>query len=1217
MSELNLGQTRSDYQLRLKSLEIQGYKSFANKVEFAFDEGITAVVGPNGSGKSNVADAIRWVLGEQSYSNLRGKKTEDMIFSGSDGRPRLGLAAVTLMLDNADKWLPLDFSEVTISRRAYRSGENEYFLNGSRVRLKDVTELLAKSGLSRQTYTVIGQGTIDRVLSLHAEERRKLFEEAAGITFHRQKRAETLAKLEATRANLLRINDIIKEIEPRMQHREKQAQRAHEYNRLMIHLDGLLRVWYGFRWGQGQQHLREAKTRLRESEAILTAQREQFAELERDLISLRAKQTELRANLGSWYTESNQLRSQAEAVQRELAVSEERARQYLAQREEILAELEPLTENLEAQKCQIVEAETTLQAINEELGQAEETLHAVQQQLDKHQARRQDRLVRQSTAEKQIRQLATAQTERQTHLAQFEERRATLLAERENYETEISRLTGEQEALQAKQAELMAELTNLEADLIIFETQQAQQRDKSSQLDQAAEQLKGQMAALQRQEDALKARQDLLGKLRSDMSGYFEGVKAVLQPEAGVSGLIGTVSQVMQVPPDLEIAVEAALGGRLQDVVVETFADAEAAIAYLKESHSGRATFLPLDTIRPGQVLDAPNTPGIIGLAAELVTVEPRLRSIVELTLNRTLVVEDLPAARRAFATLQGGFQIVTREGELMRSGGSVSGGRDKRNKGQEGTFLAREREWRALPGQLAEVSQAYQQLSSQLADTHELAASVKKQMQTLINQQQQISLQRQETQAAAEKVGRLLAQLANSIKWQQELQTKADAELNRLNQREVETQQEMARLEQERQTAEATAHQLAEEAQALSAETLLAELSQARATVVAIQGRQRSQQTLLSNQQAAQQQLSRQIESKQTRAKSLALERELLLKQQEALQTRSQEFSSQLAQFTSQIETTEQQVAELAAQQAQLEQTETHARQRLQRLEVEHNRVSLEAARRQDELDNLERQIQADLGLVNLEMADEQVGQPVLPMRPLVSDLPVVEELPPGVEEDVVRLKVQVRRLGNINLDAPREYAELRERYDFLTSQMADLEAAAADLKEVIDKLDQAMEEAFTTTFQQVAKEFQHYFTTLFGGGEAQLLLTDPDNLIDTGVDIVARPPGKRLQSLALLSGGERSLTAQALIFALLKISPTPFVIFDEVDAMLDEANVSRFRDALIALARDIQFIVITHNRKTIEAANTIYGISMGDDSVSQVYSLKIDEWVEDEVVR
>jgi chromosome segregation protein len=1201
--------------MRLKSLEVQGYKSFASKVEFAFDEGITAVVGPNGSGKSNVADAIRWVLGEQSYSNLRGKKTEDMIFSGSDGRPRLGLASVTLVLDNTDKWLPLDFSEVTISRRAYRSGENEYFLNGSRVRLKDVSELLAKSGLSRQTYTVIGQGTIDRVLSLHAEERRKLFEEAAGITFHRQKRAETLGKLEATRANLLRLNDIVKEIEPRMHHREKQAQRAQEHNLLITHLDGLLRVWYGYRWGQGQQQLHDAALRLRESEARLKSQRDQFTALEQEIGALRARQTELRGHLGGWYSDNNRLHSQAETIQRELAVSEERARQYLAQREEILAELELLTADLEAQKCRISETEAALHLVNQELAQAEAALAAVQQQLDARQSQRHSLLARQTAAEKQARHLASQLAEQEARLAQIEERRSALLADRAQAETEISRLTKEQTGWQTRQEQLAADLAVLAADLTLLEQQQIEQRQAVSQLDQAAEQLKSQMAVLQRQEDNLKARQDLLSKWRSDMSGYFEGVKAVLQPEAGLSGLLGTISQIMQVPPDLEVAIEAALGGRLQEVVVESFAAAEKAIAYLKKSRSGRATFLPLDTLRPGSALSLPKTPGVVGLASVLVMVEPRLRPVIEAALNRTVIVEDLPAARRAFAALQGGFQIVTREGELMRSGGSVTGGRDKRNKGQEATFLAREREWRELPEQLAAANQAFQTLSSQLADVHEQAAAIKRHIQHRADEQRQKSTGRQEVQASADKASRDLEQIARSLNWQQELLGKAGAELERLDQRQTAARQEIAQLEQQRQAAEETTRQLAEEATAFSTETLLTELSQARANAATIQGRQRSQQALLANQRAAQQQLSRQIESKHSRAQTLAAERENLLQQQQALQARSQQFAGQLGQFTSQIESTEQQVAELLARQGQLEQSESQARQRLQRSEAEHSRLALEAARRQDELDIVQRQIQDDLGLVSLEMSDEQIGQPVLPISPLVSNLPVVEELPPGVEEDVRRLKVQVRRLGSINPDAPREYAELRQRYNFLTGQMADLEAAAAGLREIIHKLDQAMEESFTATFQQVAKEFQRYFRALFGGGEAQLLLTDPDNMIDTGVDIAARPPGKRLQSLALLSGGERSLTAQALIFALLRTSPTPFVIFDEVDAMLDEANVSRFRDALAALADDIQFIVITHNRKTIEAARTLYGISMGDDSVSQVYSLKVDEWVEEGV--
>lgn len=1200
--------------MHLKSLEVQGYKSFANKMELIFDEGITAVVGPNGSGKSNVADAIRWVLGEQSYSSLRGKKTEDMIFSGSDGRARLGMAAATLVLDNADRWLPLDFSEVTISRRAYRSGENEYYLNGSRVRLKDVNEVLAKSGLRRQTYTVIGQGTIDRVLSLHADERRKLFEEAAGITFHREKRADTLAELEDTRGNLLRLNDIVKEIEPRLKRLEKQAERAEEYARLVKDLESVLRIWYGYRWRQSQRQLQQAKERLRESEIAVEKQRRELHQTENETTHLRANQTEVRSQLGTWYSENNQLHSQAEAIERELAVNEERARQFAAQRAEILDELKPLEANLEAQRLQIVETQASLEAINRELAEANAATQAAQQQLDAHQAQQQEILSRQTAAEKQMRRLEAAQTERQARLTQFAERREALQTDSTAYQAEITKLSEQQQELQAKQSQLADELSTHEGELLALETRQTQLRDQLAQLNQAAEKLKEQMAVLERKEDALKARQDLLGKLRDDMSGYYGGVRAVLQAEARLSGIVGPVSQILQVPPELELALETALGSRLQDVVVNTFADAEGAIAYLKETRRGRATFLPLDTIHSGPPVTVPKVPGVIGLASELVTVEARLRPIAESTLNRTVVVDDLPAARRAFAAMKGGFQIVTREGEVMRSGGAVTGGQTKR-KGEEGTFLAREREWRELPGQIAHLVQTRQDYSAQLADRHDEAAGIRKQLESSVQTQQQTQARRQELQKVADKVGRALEQTESSIGWQRDLETKAKAELDGLEQRQVETEREIATLEQEKQAAVDTVQKLAAEAKAFSAEQLLSELSQARATLTTVQGRQKSQQTILANQQNTLQQLSSQIKNKQARAESLVSEREQLLVQQQTFQSRREAFTGRLDEFTQQIEGAEKQLAELDQRLAELEKTEANLRNRLHWLETEHSRASLEAARRQDEIDHLQQQIQDDLGLVNLQMSEDQIGQPVLPIRPLVSDLPVVEELPPGVEEDVKRLKVQTRRLGNINPEAPREYEELRERYNFLTGQMDDLETAAANLKEVIGKLDVAMQESFAETFEKVAKEFQRYFKALFGGGEAQLQLTDPENLIDTGVEVVARPPGKRLQSLALLSGGERSLAAQALIFALLRISPTPFVIFDEVDAMLDEANVSRFRDALTALARDIQFIVITHNRKTIEAASTIYGISMGNDSVSQAYSLKIEDWVTEKV--
>ncbi len=1198
----------------LKSLEVQGYKSFANKIELVFDEGITAVVGPNGSGKSNVADAIRWVLGEQSYSTLRGKRTEDMIFSGSDGRARLGMASATLVLDNTDKWLPLDFSEVTISRRAYRSGDNEYYLNGSRVRLRDVAELLAKGGLSRQTYTVIGQGTIDRVLSLHAQDRRQLFEEAAGITFQRKKRADALRKLESTQGNLLRLHDIVKEIEPRLRRLGKQAERAGEYVLIKSHLDGLLRVWYGYKWHQAQIDLKDATARLHESETIVEKQQGDVRTLNQEINALRIEQTETRAGLSLWYSKNNQLNKQSEAVQRELAVNEERARQYAAQREEILDELKPLTANLDAQRRQVEQAEAALQQITQELGQAEAVMQKVQVQLDAHQAERQVVVLQQEDAETRSRQLSNDLARRQARLTQLNERRQTLRAEHDTHTAELEKLSGQQTSLEEKQAQLTATLTELEGELLALETQQNEQRDTASRLNQSAEDLKNQMAILNRQEDALKARQDVLDKLRNDMSGYFAGVRAVLQPEAELNGIVGTISRLIQAPPELEVALETAWGGRLQDVVVDTFANAEAAIAHLKQNRAGRATFLPLDTVRPGRPADVPDTPGVVGLASALVSIsQERLRPIVELTLNRTIITDDLPAARQAFKAMQGGFQIVTRNGELMRSGGAVTGGRTGGKKGQEGTFLAREREWRELPDQISEVVRKHNTLSTRLADNHEQATSIKKALQALLDQHQQKSRRRQEVRAVADKASRALEQLAAGIEWQQDLQTKAEIELAQIDEGQAGTEIEIEQLTLAQQEAETEFRRLTDEVQSLSAESLQAEAGQAGHRLETVKARRRSQQSLLDSHQTTAGQLAAQIENKRARAESLGAERATLLAQQQALQGRSREFEDQLGTLGEKIKVAEKELAELEAGQLQLEHDESDQRQRLHRLEMDYNRASLESARCQDELDNLQRHIHEDLGLVNLEMSEEQIGQPVLPIRPMVTDLPPVEELPPGVEEDVNRLKVQMRRLGNINLDAPREYEEQTERHTFLTDQISDLEAAVADLREVISKLDTAMEEAFTATFSEVAKEFSRYFNALFGGGEAKLLLTEPDNLIDTGVDIVVRPPGKRLQSMALLSGGERSLTAQALIFALLQISPTPFVIFDEVDAMLDEANVSRFRDALSNLAQDIQFIIITHNRKTIEAADTLYGVSMGDDSVSQIYSLKIDEWVED----
>jgi chromosome segregation protein len=1197
--------------MRLKTLELQGYKSFATKTVFQFDQGITAVVGPNGSGKSNVADALRWALGEQSYSTLRGKRTEDMIFSGSDGRARLGMAQATLILDNSDGWLPVDFTEVTIVRRAYRDGQNEYLLNGNRVRLRDINELLAASGLSRRTYTVIGQGLVDAALSLRAEERRTLFEEAAGITLHRSKRADSLQKLDATQSNLLRVHDIVSEIEPRLRYLERQAERAAQHQTISAQLKDLLYTWYGYRWGRGQQRLHEARLVATKSQQALDAHLEKLEHFSLQITELRTRQTQLRAQLGEWHRISSRLHNEAEALQRDLAVGEERARLLSAQRDELLSEIEPLQVARKAAEERVSNAQAGMAQIENDLEAARSQVERFRARLNAHQAERQALLDRQSQAESEVRELSGRIAGHQARIAQLDERRLQLGRETEEGQNTIAAHRQRQASLGEQLAEKDTWLQKLEANLDDLDRQQKERLTAIQNLGAQAGDLEEEIASSRRRLEALRARQDLLTRMQQDLTGFYEGVRAVLKAardRTTLGGVIGTVAQLLRVPTDLETSIETALGGHLQDIVVETWADAEKAIAHLKITHGGRATFLPLDTLRPPEPIKPPDTTGILGIASDLVTYDARLAPVARLLLGRTMVVEDLPAARRALSGMRGGFQIVTQAGEMVRSGGSVSGGSVSRDKAGGG-FLAREREWRELPATIADQEKRQQAVQSQLEENRRSQADNQHALEELTHHQADLQRTQASLQRERESLAREIERADEAIQWQESLLMRLKAEQTDLGQSEERLRVEIDDFQRAQTRAQELSRELAGQASSLTAEALLTDLSQAQTALAVIEGRRESQRAAQESHESGLAELKARIGAKDRRAEELLQERESLVARLVNQRDQVSHLNDQIVEMTARIEPAEEELSTLEAQQTAFEAEESQSREIRHRLETEHSRQSLDFGRRQDELEMLRRQIEDDLGLVEVELSEDQVGQPYLPLHPLISQLPVVEELPEGVENDVRRLKVQLGRLGSVNPNAPKEFDELRTRHEFLTSQMADLEKAAADLRQVIAELDRLMEQEFSETFEAVAKEFKSYFKQLFDGGEARLVLTDPENITDTGVDIVARPPGKRPQSLNMLSGGERALTAAALIFALLKVSPTPFCVLDEVDAMLDEANVGRFRQKLQELAEEIQFIVITHNRRTIEAANTIYGVSMGDDSVSRVISLKLDE--------
>ncbi|TEU16239.1 MAG: chromosome segregation protein SMC [Anaerolineales bacterium] len=1196
--------------MRVKDLELQGYKTFAFKTEFVFGEGITAIVGPNGSGKSNIADAVRWVLGEQSYKTLRGKSTVDMIFSGSESRPRMGMAQAALTLDNSDGWLPVEFSEVTIARRAYRSGENEYLLNGNRVRLRDITELLATGGLSRRTYTVIGQGLVDTALSLRPEERRALFEEAAGVTVHQAKRDNAIAKLEATQQNLLRVNDIISEIGPRLERLKRQAERAQEYAQLSQELEGLLRLWYGYQWRQGQKALRQSRSKAREQRTQLEGRRKELAELEQRIAQVRAQQAEKREQLSQWHRESSTLHAEAEKLQRGLAVCQERKRLLSQQREEILHEITPLEVNREAQQERIAQIEEELSRIEGQLKESAAQIQEVQKQLDHHEGQRQALVERLAALRQQAFELSTGLADRQNRLIQLDERREELRGEREGHQQAIA---GQEAQKAIAEEHLQAVKGQLDALQAQVQALVAQREDKEREIEAGQErqaQLQASLAEIQRQEERLLARQELLARMREEMAGYQSGVRRVMQAAGTgqLSGIVGTVVSLIEVPAELEAAIEMALGTHGQDIVIETWADAEAAIGFLKQTGRGRATFLPLDTVRSPEPISLPQETGVLGLAVELIGCETQLCPALNVLLGRAIVVEDLGTARRILGQVTRDsypYQIVTLAGEMVHSNGTITGGATEE---QGGGLLAHEREWRELPDRLADVGQKRQELEEQGQRAAEAYQQLLAMLANLEDRGSELRAASEARAAEADAAERQIERLAQEIEWRRGLERQLDDEMAALDEKETDIGQEMESLKADQASIQEEGAALEEQLETMTGDDLYEQLTQLKTALAVTEQSCEDRRTILRSHQANLQHLEGQIAAKQERADELAQEGKALAIQIEELQAREEELSGQIQALAELIEPTEVELVELEGQQVALESEESDFRSRLQRYETIYSQAALDMERRRDDLLSLRQQIQNDLGLVELEMTDLMPGQPPLPLKPLVSTLPSIDELPEGLEDEIQRLKIQLKRAGSINPNAPTEYAEALERHTFLTTQVEDLEQASSSLRQVIAELDQLMEADFRETFEAVAAEFKECFTTLFGGGAAKLVLTDPENLMETGIDIVVRPPGKRQQSLALLSGGERSLTAVALIFAILKASPTPFCILDEVDAMLDEVNVGRFRKMLQELADRTQFVVITHNRGTIEAANTIYGVSMGEDSVSKVISLKLE---------
>lgn len=1199
---------------RLRSLELHGYKTFATRTEFLFADTITAIVGPNGSGKSNIADAIRWVLGEQSYTLLRGKRTEDMIFSGSELRPRAGMASATIVFDNTDGWLPIDFSEVAITRRAYRDGENEYLINGQRVRLKDVSELLAQSGLAERTYTVIGQGLVDAALALKAEERRRLFEEAAGIGLHRSRKEEALKRLETTRRNLERVEDILAELQPRLRSLERQARRAQEYEQVKADLHLVLHDWYGYHWHHAQRDLTNALAAVRRQETQLEKARSNHLDLNRELESVRKQIFTTREQLSTLHGQLAELHSRREALSRDLAVKDERLSSLDKQSLDIQNEISRLEAEVRYYQDRFETAQSELRRHEQEAEEIRAQLTSAQQQLQDRKKERNEAEQTLQEARRVVSELVAQQTILQARLlekkAQVERQEGELAA----YLSNLSHLQLEESGAQERLHQATERLTAASKAVDEAKMALSDLQEELKKLELTRKQVLENLSDYQATSAKLKAQLGVLEQAEETLSGYASGARVLVMAmrQSRLSSKFGILSQAFEVPVEYEKAIAAALGEFLQGIVFSEEGMVGEAFRLLDEEDS-RGVILPLERVTKPQnpnVEQLAHQEGVLGPAIDFVRVHEELRPVVELLLGPVLIVRDREVAQKLTKLIEGKsleIKLVTLPGDVFYASGPILV-----RQGSSAGVLSRPRQRREFKEQIDELDKKIAEEGRRLDGLTQLIGELTSSENELKRKLDNAELLRSDMQEQQNLEALNLEKVCHSISWQKEQYVRLEEEMRNTMQEIDQISEEQKNLDGQINQAQERLRLCAQTFSAFSLEEAQANLAywnmQAAVNEQALREAQSRESDRLSEVQRAENALI----SLQARLREVKDNLQSTTHEKTSLQQVEGAIEAELDALQAKITPAEADLSALEKQQNDLQAREAEARQALTQAEHFYAQARINLARRQEALGSLRNRIEDDFGLVEFKYVEMVSGPTPLPLEGFVEQLPVVEEIPAELEETIKRLRAQLRRMGPVNQEAHAEYQQVKERYDFLHEQVADLMKAEVDLKEIIAELDLLMEREFRKTFDAVAHEFRQIFTRLFGGGSARLVLTLPDDMTETGIDIEARLPGRREQGLSLLSGGERSLTAAALVFALLKVSPTPFCVLDEVDAMLDEANVGRFRDLLQELAQNTQFIVVTHNRNTVQAADVIYGVTMGRDSASQVISLKLDEVTE-----
>lgn len=1171
----------------LKEIEIQGFKSFADKTKVVFDQGVTAVVGPNGSGKSNITESLRWALGESSVKSLRGGKMPDVIFAGTESRKPLNYASVVVTLDNVDGFIKDAGQEIKVERHIYRSGDSEYRIDGKKVRLRDVHDLFLDTGLGRDSFSIISQGKVEEIFNSKPEERRAIFEEAAGVLKYKTRRKETESKLQQTQDNLDRLEDIIYELDNQIKPLAKQAENARKFldldgQRKAIYLDVLVA-----QIKENKAELELTEEELTQVQELLTSYYQKREELEEENQTLKKKRQDLQAEMAKDQGSLMDLTSLISDLERKLALSKLESEQVALNQQEAQARLATLEDKRKALSKEKAEKEENLEQLEETLAENNKELNRLEAELlafsddpDQMIELLRERFVALLQEEADVSNQLTRIENELENSRQLSQKQADQLEKlKEQLATAKEKASQQQAELETAKEQVQKLLADYQASAKEQEEQKVSYQAQQSQLFDRLDSLKNKQARAQSLENILR-----------NHSNFYAGVKSVLQEKDRLGGIIGAVSEHLTFDVHYQTALEIALGASSQHIIVEDENAATKAIDFLKRNRAGRATFLPLTTIK-ARTISSQNqdaiaaSPGFLGMADELVSFDKRLEAIFKNLLATTAIFDTVEHARAAARQVRYQVRMVTLDGTELRTGGSYAGGANRQN---NSIFIKPELE--QLQKEIAEEEADLRSEEASLKTLQDEMAVLAERLEAIKSQGEQARIQEQGLYLAYQQTNQQVEELETLWKLQEE-------ELNRLTEGDWQADKEKC---QERLTTIASEKQ-----------NLEAEIEEIKSNKNAIQERYQNLQEQISQARLLKSELQGQKRYEVTDIERLGKELDNLNLEQEEIQRLLQEKVDNLEKVDTDL--LSQQVEEAKTQKTNLQQGLIRKQFELDDIEGQLDDIAshLDQARQQNE-EWIRKQTRA-------EAKKEKVSERLRYLQAQLTDqyqISYTEALEKAhelenltlAEQEVKDLEKAIRSLGPVNIEAIDQYEEVHNRLNFLNSQRDDILSAKNLLLETITEMNDEVKERFKSTFEAIRESFKVTFRQMFGGGQADLILTEGD-LLTAGVEISVQPPGKKIQSLNLMSGGEKALSALALLFSIIRVKTIPFVILDEVEAALDEANVKRFGDYLNRFDKDSQFIVVTHRKGTMAAADSIYGVTMQESGVSKIVSVKLKD--------